>query len=170
MDPLLSLVTELHERSVRFVVIGVAGANYYALGPSTIFTTLDRDLFLPRDPENLVRAWQACEAVGLELRSGREPLDSPRDVVLAKRVVDRQVTTTATDQRGLEVDLTTSMTGFDFETVWNERRVFTVSGREIPVARLLHIITSKQAAGRDKDRLFLATHREALEHLLREES
>ena len=40
-------ISELHERWVRFVVIGVAGANYYALGASTIFTTLDRDLFLP---------------------------------------------------------------------------------------------------------------------------
>jgi hypothetical protein len=37
----------------------------------------------------------------------------------------------------------------------------------VPVARLLHIVTSKHAAGRDKDRLFLATHREALEQLLR---
>jgi hypothetical protein len=39
----------------------------------------------------------------------------------------------------------------------------------VPVARLTHIITSKHAAGRDKDRLFLATHREALEELLRRE-
>jgi len=40
---------------------------------------------------------------------------------------------------------------------------------EIPVARLLHIVTSKHAAGRDKDRLFLATHRDALEQLLRKQ-
>jgi serine/threonine protein kinase len=32
---------------------------------------------------------------------------------------------------------------------------------EVPVARLQQIIRSKQAAGRDRDRLFLATHREA---------
>lgn len=61
------------------------------------------------------------------------------------------------------------MQGFDFESVWNERRTFVVEGVELPVARLLRIITSKHAAGRDKDRLFLATHREALERLLRRE-
>jgi hypothetical protein len=32
---------------------------------------------------------------------------------------------------------------------------------------LTHIIQSKHAAGRDKDRLFLATHKDALEQLLK---
>jgi hypothetical protein len=61
------------------------------------------------------------------------------------------------------------MAGFDFETVWAERRVFKTGDIDVPVARLLHIVTSKHSAGRDKDRLFLATHREALEELLRRE-
>ena len=62
------------------------------------------------------------------------------------------------------------MKGYDFETVWRERRTFVVEGVDIPVARLLHIVMSKHAAGRDKDRLFLATHREALEQLLRRDA
>jgi hypothetical protein len=49
--------------------------------------------------------------------------------------------------------------------VWRERREFVIDGARIPVARLLHIVTSKHTAGRDKDRLFLATHRDALEQL-----
>ena len=72
MDPLLRLTRELHERAVRFVLIGVAGANYYAMAGSDSFLTQDRDLFLPLDPDNLVACWAACEAV-------EEPLDSPRD-------------------------------------------------------------------------------------------
>ena len=67
----------------------------------------------------------------------------------------------------LAVDLTLVMNGFDFEAVWSERREFLVDDVEIPVARLLHIVTSKHAAGRDKDKLFLATHREALEQLFK---
>jgi len=47
--------------------------------------------------------------------------------------------------------------------------MFVADGVEIPTARLLHIVQSKHSAGRDKDRLFLATHREALEELLRRE-
>ena len=58
------------------------------------------------------------------------------------------------------------MSGFTFEEVWAERRTFALAGAEVPVARLKHIVASKAAAGRDKDRLFLATHAEALRELL----
>ena len=70
---------------------------------------------------------------------------------------------------GLKVDLTLVMAGHEFEAVWNERRGFEVESEQIPVARLLHIVTSKHAAGRNKDILFLATHRDALEQLLKRE-
>ena len=59
--------------------------------------------------------------------------------------------------------------GFEFETVWRDHRLFKLEDVDIPVARLIHIVESKHAAGRDKDRLFLATHKEALEELLRDE-
>ena len=154
---------------MRFVLIGVGGANYYAHAGSAVFTTKDRDLLLPLEPDNLVACWQACEATGLELWSEREPLDRPRDRWLAERVVERRALTSASGP-DLLVDFTLVMKGYDFDTVWAERRAFQVEGVDIPVARLLHIVTSKHAAGRDKDTLFLATHREALEELLRREA
>ena len=168
MDPLFPLARELQSRSVRFVLIGVAGANYYAHAGAAVFTTEDRDLFLPPDPDNLVRCWAACETAGFDLWSEREPLDMPRDLWLAERVVERRALTRASGM-GAAIDLTLVMKGFDFETVWNERRIFKLEGVDIPVARLLHIVQSKHAVGRDKDRLFLATHREALQELLRHE-
>jgi hypothetical protein len=165
--PLAPLARALRARSVRFVLIGVSGANLYGPGGQAIFTTEDLDLFLPADPANLVEAWAGCEDSGLELWLTGEPLDQPRDRWLAERIVERRALTRATGPDDLQVDLTLLMKGFDFETVWNERRGFVVEGVEIPTARLLHIITSKHAAGRDKDRLFLATHRDALEQLLK---
>ena len=39
---------------------------------------------------------------------------------------------------------------------------------DIPVARLADIVTSKAAAGRKKDRLFLATHAEAIRQMQRQ--
>ena len=60
-DAFHQLVQELGRRHVRFVIIGVAGANYFATNAGTLFTTEDRDLFLPPDPENLLRAWQGCD-------------------------------------------------------------------------------------------------------------
>jgi hypothetical protein len=164
-DDFRGLVHELGRRSVRFTVIGVAGANYFASTGGAVFTTQDRDLFLPPDPDNLMRAWDACEAAGLKLWAGGEPLDTPRDRVIADAVVARRALTRATLGE-LAVDLTLVMGGFEFEQVWTERRTFVVEGVEIPVARLAHIVESKAAAGREKDRLFLATHAEALRQLL----
>ena len=169
MDHFKALVQALGSQQVRFVVIGVWGANYYAPSGAATFRTEDRDLFLPPDPDNLVRAWRACEATGFDLRSDAEPLDVPRDRFLADRVVERRAAVRATNRQGLDVDLTLVMAGFDFETVWNERRTFQVEDVAVPVARLLHIVTSKHTAGRDKDRLFLATHKQALEDLLKKQ-
>jgi hypothetical protein len=71
---------------VRYVLIGVAGANLYAPAGQAIFSTEDFDLYLPPDPANLVQAWAACEDLGLELWLADEPLDRPRDLWLAERV------------------------------------------------------------------------------------
>ena len=114
-----------------------------------------------------MEAWTACDEAGLELRLTDDPLDRPRDRWLAERIVDRRALTRATGPNELLVDFTLVMKGFDFETVWNERHVFLAEGVEIPTARLLHIVTSKHAAGREKDQLFLATHKDALEQLLK---
>ena len=72
MDPFARLAKALRARQVRFAVIGVSGANFYARSGGTLFTTQDQDLFLPLDPENLLRAWQSCDGVGLELWAGEE--------------------------------------------------------------------------------------------------
>ena len=164
--PLASLARTLQAHSVRYVLIGVSGANLYGPAGQAVFTTDDFDLFLPADPENLVSAWSACEAANLELWLGDEPLDRPRDRWLAGRVTERLAVTRVTGPDALVVDLTLVMKGYEFETVWTERREFLIEAVAIPVARLLHIVTSKHAAGRDKDRLFLATHREALQEIL----
>ncbi len=165
MDEFAALVRVLREREVRFVVIGVWGANFFAHAAGAVFTTQDRDLFLPPDADNLMRAWDACEAAGLSLWSDNEPLDTPHDRLVADAVVARRALVRAT-RGGLQIDLTLVMAGFDFEAVWNERRLFVVDGVDIPVARLAHIVESKAAAGREKDRLFLATHADALRQLL----
>jgi hypothetical protein len=164
-DAFQQLIRALGSRAVRFVVIGVAGANYFAPEIGVTFSTQDRDLFLPPDAVNVLAAWDGCEAAGLSLWCGTEPLDTPHDRVVADAVVARRTLVRASSA-DLQVDLTLVMAGFDFETVWNERRLFIVDAVEIPVARLAHIVESKAAAGREKDRLFLATHADALRQLL----
>jgi hypothetical protein len=162
-----NLLRALNERGVRFVVIGVWGANLYATDAMQTFATRDKDFFLPADAENLLLAWRACESVGLELLCGSEPLDRPRDSLVAEAVVRRRAVTRATDGSELFVDLALTMSGFDFSSVWAERRGFRIHGVDVSVARLTHIALSKAAAGRPKDRLFLEAHREVLEDLIR---
>jgi hypothetical protein len=165
--PIVPLARELASRDVRYVLIGVSGANLYAPQGQGAFATRDHDLFLPLDAMNLVEAWASCDAVGLDLWSGSEPLDRPRDQWLAERVIEKNALTRATGPNELLVDLALVMRGFDFDAVWNERREFRIDGVPVPTARLLHIIESKQATGRDKDKLFLATHFDALQQLLK---
>ena len=169
MDPFTSLARALSAAGVRYLVIGVWGANYYAPSGSAMFTTLDRDLFLPPDPESLLEVWRVCATNGFRLFAGTAPLDEPHDGVLARAVVDRRALTRASDGAGTDVDLSLVMSGFDFEAVWPARRTFEIDGVAIPVARLSHIVESKARTGREKDRLYLATHREAIEHLMSDE-
>lgn len=166
--PFLRLVEQLSSRGLRFVLIGVAGADYWARSGGTVFATQDRDLLLPLDPENLLGVWTACRYTGYELWSGNEPLGEPLDLWLAERVVERRAGVKAVhrDEGGSEVDLTLVMAGFDFDAVWSARRVFKAHGVEVPVARLTHIVRSKTLCNRPKDRLFLATYEEALRSLL----
>ena len=165
--PLAPLARALAQRSVRYVLIGVSGANLYGPGGQAIFTTDDLDLFLPTDPANLEQAWAACEDTQLELWLIEEPLGRPRDRWLAERIVERRALTRATGPDDLLVDFTLVMKGFDFETAWAERRTFMIDGVPVPAARLQHIVESKHAAGRPKDQYFLATHKDALEQLLK---
>lgn len=166
MSSFAPLARALAEREVRYLLIGVCGANLHAHSAGVVFTTQDRDVFLPPDPGNLLRAWQTCEACGLELFSAGGTLDRPRDVTLAGRALERLASTSATDGDELQVDLTLQMAGFAFDEAWRERVVFRLADVEVPVARLMHIVASKAALGRHKDRLFLATHAEALRELL----
>ncbi len=164
------ILRHLVRTGVRFVVIGVGGANYYAQAAGGLFATQDRDLLLPPDPRNLLGCWQTFLAQGWELWSNDEPLDRPMDLWLAERVVEHRAAVTATGGEGLEIDLTLVMSGFSFDQVWAERRTFSSEGVDIPVARLEHIVQSKRVVGRPKDLLFFSTHEELLKQLLAGES
>ena len=169
MEAFPALVAALDAERARFVLIGVWAANLHARSAAAVFTTQDYDLFLPADVDNALRVWRTCESMGLDLLSGDEPLDKPRDRLLAERVVQTRALVRATDGQGLDVDLTLVMEGFEFEEVWAERRIYLLEGVEVPAARLSHVVRSKAAAGRPKDLLFLATHEEALRDLLKRE-
>lgn len=94
--PLTQLARALARQSVRYVLIGVSGANLYGPTGQAVFTTEDFDLFLPPDADNLLQSWAACEAERFDLWIHDEPLDRPRDRWLAERIVQRRAATRVT--------------------------------------------------------------------------
>jgi hypothetical protein len=68
-DPFSPFVKALANRSVRYVLIGVSGANLYTLRQAPMFVTDDRDLFLPADADNLVQAWAAGDDAKMDLQA-----------------------------------------------------------------------------------------------------
>jgi len=169
VSPFAGLLGRFNQLAIRYVLIGVAGANYYARSGAEVFATKDRDLFFPADAPNLLKAWTASRELGYELRSGEELVGEPLDHWLAERVVSGRANTTAIHSAGVIIDFTLEMKGFDFETVWEQRKTFRIDDVEVPVARLAHIVESKAKTDRLKDRLFLATWEEALRKLLKDE-
>jgi hypothetical protein len=88
--PFAPLARCLAARSVRYVLIGVSGANLYGPAGQAVFSTDDLDLFLPQDADNLVRAWEACEVAALDLCPPRA------SVTLSSRSMPRHGTRTDT--------------------------------------------------------------------------
>jgi hypothetical protein len=168
-DPLPLLAPRWLAQGARFVVMGVWGANLYARYGGEELHTQDQDLFLPLEPENMLKLWSVAEELGFELWSGGEPLDRPRDLWLARKVVERRALTRVLRDGYLPIDLSFVMGDAEFEAVNAERRMLKVSGQDIPVARLMHIVEAKRKAGREKDTKFLAMHVDALMDLEEEE-
>lgn len=166
MNGYAEILGKLVDHGVRFVLIGVGGANYYARSGGSLFATQDRDLFLPLDAQNLLKCWEVFRVQKWELWCNREPLGEPVDLWLAERVVTHLAAVKAVRTEGLEVDLTFVMKGFTFEQVWDSRRVFESEGTRVPVAQLEQIVESKRATNRPKDLLFFSTHEGLLRELL----
>src|SRR5258705_10202870 len=128
MDLLAPLARALNEQQVRYVVIGVGGANYWSHTAGLVFATQDRDLFLPPDADNLVAAWSVCEAAGFELWLLNEPLDRPRDRWLADRIIERRPLPLATSAPPLPIEPTPLVEGFGFDLLLAPGRGFVVRG------------------------------------------
>lgn len=160
------LLSALVHAGVRFLVIGVSGANFYARRRDTLFVTQDMDLFFPTDPRNLLAAWEVCTSAGFELFAGGEPLGRPIDDWLARRVVQSRAAVRALNAANAKVDLSLTMAGCEFEDLWREKLTFHAGKAEVPVAPLHRIVESKRLAGRPKDHLFFVSHEEVLSDLL----
>lgn len=148
----------LHEYQVRFVVIGGIAAVLHGSGTATF----DLDITPEADEENLTRLAAALRSIHAEIRTEAEtvPFD-PHPALLASVTV----LNLSTDLGDLDLAVTPAAVGR--YPAWAAGAVaMDLDGLVVQVASLEHIIASKEAADRDKDRAALPILRALREEIV----
>jgi len=149
----------LSEAGVEFVVVGVGGINFYARTPADAFATLDLDALVAPAVENLELALSVLSELGYEFEAGGEPFVDLDDRVVLGRVVGNGGMLSAIHAAENQIDVLTSIAGFDFSSLAFDAAQFDVAGATIHVGRLEKLLRSKEASGRPKDVEFLKSFR-----------
>ena len=153
----------LEEHGVRFVLIG----GFAAVIHGSPYVTTDIDLVPESTLENLRRLSAALRAMNARVWAASEPDGIPFDHDAAS-IADVRVWNLVTDLGRL--DLTFEPAGTSgYEDLARSAIRLEISGTRVDVATLADIIRSKEAAGRDKDRLVLPVLRRLLGALENEE-
>ena len=158
-DPYQAVIRQFNRRGVRYVVIGMAGINYYARTAAEAFATLDYDIFIDATLPNVSRAIRGLSGLGFAMGTATGPFKAEglKDVVRNKR------TLVATTPDGVMIELLLAVSGFPFAELAKDAATFTVHGVPVKVGRLTKLLQSKKVAGRAKDRAFLNRYRSLLE-------
>ena len=158
-DPYRAVVELFNRYGVRYVVVGMAGINYYAEKPAQAFATMDYDLFLEPTLKNIDQALRCLKRLDFTVGTSEGPLraDHVRDVVRFRK------TLVATTSEGLMVELLLEVSGYTFSEMIRGAATFTIRGVPVKVGRLEKLLRSKRVAGRPKDRQFLQRYQSLLE-------
>jgi len=151
----------LADEGVQYVLIGGLAATLHG----SPLRTGDADICPARDSENLERLAIALRRMGAQIRTEDVPGGLPFacDAAFLRNVEMLNLTTNLGD---VDVSFVPSGTTGYADLV---RHVveYDLGGLIVPVAALADIIRSKEAAGREKDRVALPTLRTLLERLSR---
>jgi len=151
------ILATLHEHGVRCVLMGGFAAVLYG----SPFVTTDIDVVPADDLENLGRLSDALRAFHARVWTVSEPDGLPFDPSPTSLAAVR-IWNLVTDHGRLDITFEPSGTqGYD--DVARDAVHLVVLGAAVDVASLADVIRSKEAAGRDKDRLVLPTLRRIAE-------
>lgn len=147
----------LERHGVRYVLIGGLAATLHGAP----HVTTDADIVPEVGRDNLERLSAALRELHARIRVAGEPDGIPFDHS-AESLARIQVWNLVTDRGNVDITFVPSGTrGYD--DLARDARAISVRGIEVPVASLADVIRSKEAAGRDKDRLVLPVLRRLLE-------
>lgn len=151
------ILSVLAEHGVRYVLVGGFAALIYG----SPYVTVDLDVVPEVSEENLQRLSDALRTLDARVWTESEP----KGLVFnhdGKSLAEAGVWNLVT--RAGRLDLTFIPSGTSgYDDLARDAMHLTVLGVEIDVASLADVIRSKEAAGRDKDRLVLPVLRRLLE-------
>lgn len=158
-DPYRAVIHDFNKRGIHYVVVGMAGINYYAKGPRETFATMDYDILIEPLVSNVQRAVQILEVLGFEVgtTTGRITPQALQQIIRERKTI------AAITPEGLMVELLLKVSGYPFAELARDAVTFTVRGVPVRVGRLDKLLRSKQLAGRPKDRHFLKRYQLLLE-------
>lgn len=125
---------QLNKFKVRYLVIGGMAVNYYGV----IRTTKDIDIFVEANHDNIANLLSAMEKAGFETALEVTP----------EKMMNVDVTVF---QDVIRVDIMTSVSGINFATAWNRKKIIAIGRNKINLIDIDDLITSKKIAGRNKD-------------------
>jgi predicted nucleotidyltransferase len=146
----------LRDHGVRFVLVG----GYAAVVHGAPYVTTDIDVVPERSEDNLTRLSEALDELHARVWTSGEPEGIPfgHD---GPSLGDSRVWNLVTDHGRLDVTFEPSGTT-GYADVARDAIRLTILGVAVDVASLADVVRSKQAAGREKDRLVLPVLRELL--------
>ncbi len=140
-------LASLNANNVRYLVVGAHAVGFHARPRAT----KDIDIYIDPTAENAARVLEAIRSFfgGADLGFKINDLTAPDSIV----------------QLGvapLRIDILSTLTGIEnFEAAWEGRVAGQYGGVETHYISLDHLIQTKQAAGRDQDRVDLRALRRA---------
>ena len=147
----------LQEHGVRVVLIG----GFAAVIHGSPYVTTDIDVVPSADPENLGRLSGALDAMKARVWTASEPDGIPFDHD-ATSLAAVSVWNLVTDFGRLDLTFVPAGTS-GYDDLQRGAVHLTILGAEVDVASLADVVRSKEAAGRDKDRLVLPVLRRLLQ-------
>ncbi|HUK81735.1 MAG TPA: hypothetical protein VLZ12_03800 [Verrucomicrobiae bacterium] len=134
------LLRAMHESGADYVLMGLNAAAAYG---STLASN-DFDFFIRPDPVHLDKAREAFRRLGMS--------ESFPNVTSSNLIAAEGTVTFSDPLGGPFVDLMTAISGPTFDEVWRDHSLREYSGIQLRIGSLEHIIESKRAANREKDR------------------
>lgn len=150
------IIAALDRRGVRYVLVG----GFAAVIHGSPYVTTDLDIAPERGPANLARLSQALRDLRARVWTSSEPEGLPfgHDAESLGRV---EIWNLITDHGRLDVAFVPAGT-MGYPDLIRDATRLRILGVEVDVASLADVVRSKEAAGREKDRLMLPTLRRLL--------